>query len=982
MTIRIKQACKHLFTATGLLASILLVSCSSSDSADDVDPVFSSYGIGGTVTGLQGSVTLQNNNADSITLNSNGSFTFNSKLTNGASYNVTVKTQPDSQKCSASNARGTIDGADITDILISCVKSLSLSGSYVAAPLIQVDSDINDATAEPNVDNGSYATAQLIPNFSTVHGFSTLTGTGRIFEADRFASSADEFDIYRTNLQKDQTLRLQVVDFSGIDEFQGDLDLSLYDSALKLIDASLSTGEFEDITVPADGDYYIVVSAYSGSSKYTLSLNVISPAIAGQQQSAVRHSMDFRAGESIIKFKPGSTVNNLQASQQQIRLSHQDAARPSLARFDFSGNSTLSSLSTLKNKPGFIDELKNINPGSYEKIKTLLQIKLLNQRADIEYAEPNYIYRILKVPNDDFYNLQWHYPAIKLPQAWDITTGARIGGGNVIVAVVDTGVFLAHPELAGQLVAGYDFISDIQNAADNSGIDDNPDDPGDGALLNTSSWHGTHVAGTVAAASDNNDGVAGVAWQAKIMPLRVLGTYGGTDYDIIQAIRYAARLSNDSNTLPPQKADIINLSLGGTGFSQAAQDAYTAARAQGVIVVAAAGNESSSRLSYPASYDGVVSVSATDFANNRAPYSNYGTAVDVAAPGGNQAVDLNNDGYGDGVLSTLVDDSSGTRVPTLKFNQGTSMATPHVAGVFALMRAMHPSLSPDDVDSLLAAGSITTDLGAAGRDDIFGNGLIDALKAVQQAQLLENGGTLPGQPALIVATPSQLVMGQTSSALLKLKNEGDDPASITSVVDNAAWLTVTAATVDGNNLGDYLVTVDRTGLSDSSYLGTITFNLSTGGSLKVQVSMTVGLVDTIGDPGSIYLLLLDPDDNVVNQVSAVDNGNGVFSYTFNSVAAGNYKIVGGSDIDNDAYICQLAEACGGYPTISDLSTIEVTDSNVTGLDFVVDILANFGASKLSTDKNIGKTGFERTLEQKNSNIPSDNNAADGRQPAQ
>lgn len=959
MGINFYRYIKFISRLTGLIFLISLVSCGGSGSGSGL-----SYSVSGTISGLQGSVVIQNNTTDVITLSSSGSFSFPNKVNDGASYNVVVRTQPESQTCTISNAGGLIRGADITDVDIVCVTTrFSLSGSYRAAALVQVDSDINDPFAVANISN-NYPDTQSIPNFSIVHGFATQLGTGRVLDGDRFASTADEFDFYRVNLQENQILRLQVVDYAGLDVFQGDLDLYLYDVASRTLQGfSESTGEFENITVPADGDYFIKVQASNGSSKYILSLNSVAPVnVTSTRQSSV----DFRPGEAIIKFKANAQVNNFKASNQQMTLRHAKTTRATLANFSILGASNASGSSGSKTGSSFLDELQQKNFTSYQKVKTLREIKRLKMRDDIEYAEPNYIYRPLLVPNDTYYNFQWHYPAINLPQAWDITTGAR-AGNNVIVAVVDTGVFLDHPELLNQRVSGYDFISDIQNAADGDGIDANPDDPGDGAQLNTSSWHGTHVAGTVAAETNNNVGVAGVAWQAKIMPLRVLGTQGGTDYDIRQAILYAAGLDNDSGTFPIQKADIINLSLGGSGSLPDTQAVYNLVRAAGVIVVAAAGNENSSKLSYPASYDGVISVSATDFADNRAPYSNYGSRVDVAAPGGNQGVDLNDDGYGDGVLSTLVDDSSGTRQPSYNFSQGTSMASPHVAGVFALMRAVHPKLSPDDVDSLLASGSLTTDLGTEGRDDFYGHGLIDALKAVQIAQQLGSGVPLPPQPALIVATPNRLVLGNTSVATLVLSNQGDEIASVTGVGVDAAWLgvVIAAGNMDPNGLGEYEVTINRSVLSatPSSYLGTITFTLSIGDPLVVEVFMDVGVVDKTGNLGSIYLLLLDENYNVIDFVSGVDDGNGNFNYSFANVAAGGYRIAGGSDIDNDLFVCQLGEACGGYPTIDALSIINVVDADISGLDFIVDILANFGASSLSTDLNlnIGSSGFKRIV---------------------
>jgi len=902
--------------------------------------------IGGEVSGLTGTLEIQNNVNDTLLINSNGSYVFDEKLGLGELYNVEVSQNPGGQICSVDNGSGETGLTDIVDIDILCssnTTSVTLSGSFTVAPFSQVDSDINNPFAPPNIGNSSFANAQSISNFSSVQGFSTKTATGRVAEGDRFASTTDVSDFYKVILQKDQTIQLQVVDFDGFTQngiFEGDLDLFLYDSNFIFLAVSQSITEFESIIVPEDGEYYIQVLAFSGTSKYTLSLESVSPLVL-----STHSSVDFKTGEAIVKFKPNTGIQAFKASNQLTSLSHGETDRATLASFEIIDNS-IQSLSSQGGQQNFEQELALYNPEGYQKFNTLQQIKQLNLRSDVIYAEPNYIYHPLKVPNDEFYNFQWHYPLINLPQAWDITTGQG-SENDVIVAVVDTGIFLNHPEFSGQLVTGYDFISDTTNAADGDGIDNNPDDPGDGAQINTSSWHGTHVAGTVAAKSDNNTGVAGIAWQAKIMPLRVLGTLGGSGYDIEQAIRFAAGLTNDSGTVPAQKADIINLSLGGTGFSQSSQDTYSAARNAGVIVIAAAGNNNSSQLFYPASYDGVVSVSATDLSNNRAPYSNFGVRVDVAAPGGDTGVDLNNDSYVDGVLSTLVDDSSGTRQPIYVFYQGTSMASPHMAGVTALMRSVHPDLSPDDLDNLLSSGAITSDLGEPGRDDVYGHGLIDALKAVQQAQILANGGTPLPLPAIIVATPSQITLGLSDSANITLSNEGGETASIISFSDDASWLSISESNVDANGLGEYLVSVDRTGLSDGSYSGSITFNLDTGSSLIIQVSMLVGTINSDGNVGNIFVRLLDSDNNNVQQVSPVDGGNGVFSYSFTDVDPGIYHIIGGSDIDNDQLICQLAEACGGYPTLDAQSDVEVINTDIDGLDFVIDILSNFGAGSLS-----------------------------------
>lgn len=920
----------------------------------------SDFAISGSVSGLTGTLTLQNNGGDRTAIGSNSAYRLSTRMVDGELYNVTISQNPAGQICSIENTSGLVAGADINNINVLCNASntlTSLSGTISAAPLIHIDSDINDPLATTNISNNDFTSHQVIPNLSTVQGFATKAGTGRVQDADHFASTSDEFDFYRVFLQKDQLIQLQVVDFNGADVFTGDLDLELYDINKNLVGFSNSVDEFETIRVPSDGDYYILVLADSGTSKYSLSLTGVQP--LGSAGDGI--SLDFIAGEAVVQFKPVAAPQGFQAANLSMQLNHTDSSRATLAHFDTT--LTINALSFSSGLSSAMQTLATENPKSYQKHKTLQQIKQLNLRDDVAFAEPNFIYRALQVPNDPYYRYQWHYPAINLPQAWDITTGTR-AGSDVIVAVIDTGLYLAHPEFSGQLVAGYDFISDPNNARDGNGIDANPDDPGDSAQLGSSSWHGTHVAGTIAAKSNDSAGIAGVAWGAKVMPLRVLGAYGGSSYDINQALRFAAGLSNDSGTLPPQKADIINLSLGGSGYSQAAQDTYNAVRSAGVLVVAASGNANSSQLHYPASYDGVISVSATDFANNRAPYSSYGSRVDVAAPGGSTGVDLNGDGYGDGVLSTLVNDSSGSRQPSFSFYQGTSMATPHMAGVLALMRAVYPALSPNDVDGLLSTGAITTDLGAIGRDDYFGHGLIDTLKAVQAAQTLANSGVLPTPPAIIEVSPAQITFGLASNATVTLSNRGGGTPSVTTITSDSSWLSATPSIVDAEGMGDYAIAINRSGLSSASstYQGKVTFEFSEGSAVVLQVSMIIGVVDSTGSVGSLYILLIDAQNPAIihGQAIPVPQGNGEFTYQFDNVLPGEYHIIGGSDIDNDIYICQMAEVCGGYPTANNLAPISATNIDITGLDFVADILVSFGTSTLSSDDGAAKAkGYRR-----------------------
>jgi serine protease len=467
-------------------------------------------------------------------------------------------------------------------------------------------------------------------------------------------------------------------------------------------------------------------------------------------------------------------------------------------------------------------------------------------------------------------------------------------------------------------VVGYDFVSQVASANDGDGIDANPDDPGDESTPASSSWHGTHVAGTIAANSNNGIGVTGVSWGARIMPVRVIGKGGGTSYDVMQGVRYAAGLSNDSGSLPTRAADIINLSLGCQNcYSATEQAVFTQVRAAGVVVVAAAGNDGSSQPGYPASYEGVISVSAVKLDRTRASYSNHGAYVDVAAPGGDTSRDGNGDGYADGVLSTLVSSAKGS---DYRYYQGTSMAAPHVAGVVALMKAVHPTLMPAQVDALLTSGALTNDIGTSGRDDLYGHGLIDAAKAVLAAQQLASGSSV----ATLVASPTRLDFGAASNTLgLQLTLLGGGALSVATIRDDADWLTVAANSVDASGIGSYRVSVNRSGLGSGSYSATITITSGSGVTLTVPVSMLVTTTAITANTGHYFVLLLDKDLNVISQTSQ-ESTTGAYAFTFTNVPAGSYYLYAGTDSNWDGYICDDGEVCGAYPTLGNLSLLEIS----------------------------------------------------------
>ena len=369
------------------------------------------------------------------------------------------------------------------------------------------------------------------------------------------------------------------------------------------------------------------------------------------------------------------------------------------------------------------------------KIDRVVGKQLANQllkNPGIRAVEPNgRMYRAM-VPNDTRYPEQWHYQngpgGINLPPAWDDATG-----DGIVVAVIDTGS-TPHSELVGQYVAGYDFITDPATARDSDGRDGNPNDEGDWDDKYASSWHGTHVSGTVAAATNNNAGVAGVAFDAQVQPVRVLGTGGGTFEDVADGIVWASGGTVPGVPANATPAEVINLSLGGGGAcSVAMQDAVDIAVDNGSIVVVAAGNAGSDAAGFqPASCNGVIAVSATGPAGNLASYSNFGLVVDVAAPGGSGA-----DPAANNVLSTLNTGTTVQLAESYAWYAGTSMASPHVAGVAALMQSVAPDpLTPAEAKEILENTAYAANGRVPGCDTTetaCGAGIIDAPSAVAVA---------------------------------------------------------------------------------------------------------------------------------------------------------------------------------------------------------------------------------------------------------
>jgi serine protease len=804
----------------------------------------------------------------------------------------------------------------------------SISGTITAAFDNLVDVDTRDPD-EPNSDNNSFENAQVI-SASTI-----LSGV---------VDANDVEDFYQVQLQEDQRLSLQVADEGNLVGYE-QVQLELYradqsDGPTLLISSvtRFDNGRLpSSIVVPSDDNYFIKLIAINprltrgSSGREVQSHGIYSLVIDTQVNAAVR---DYAPGEINILLKPEREyqAQGLRTNMDlgRIKTLSIEDAQAFLAGQNMQV-STLAMASALTVK-------------EQERWQMWQTIEMLAAHPDILYAEPNWKrFANLDSIDDPLYPGQWHYDTINVVKAWEAMDSR--GNAGITVAVIDTGVLTAHPDLSSNLIAGYDFVDD----------DNDANDSGD-KLINgqRSSFHGTHVAGTIAASAANGEGGVGVAANVKIMPVRVLGPNGGFSNDVLAGVCFAAQITRTDNGVcentnkASQAADIINLSLGGEGFSNIEQAVYDAVTAKGIIVIAAAGNESTSRPFYPAAYDNVISVSAINRNLEQASYSNFGSTIDVASPGGDSSVDR-------GVLSTLGDDRSNPTVFTYGSLQGTSMAAPHVAGVAALMKSVKSNLTHDEFLGYLNAGNLTQDLGAPGRDDIFGIGLIDAHKAV--LKVLENS------TPQILSSNNNLFFNVSQTSLKFVltssnnENLGDISVQIVGANNNSAGLWLTLSKDSG--LGEYQATVERGDLLEGSYQAEllVSSSLETVDDIVISVQLQVGNPELSANAGVQYVVIIDDDAEPNEEGVFVSAGGsaalianqGLYNYQVLGLKKGNYTVSTGSDLDLDFIICDAGESCGQYPTV-DRPIIVTISEEQPDLDINMSVnYVNTGVSRTAVD---------------------------------
>ncbi len=453
---------------------------------------------------------------------------------------------------------------------------------------------------------------------------------------------------------------------------------------------------------------------------------------------------DYVPGEILVKFKPGlRTADNMQR----------------LAEVGVEAIETISGIGTMRVQVPIGQE------AAYS--------EQLNSRSDVEYAELNQLVYALYSPNDPSFNSQWGLTKINMSSAWDVTQGIA----DVVVAVVDTGIDLDHEDFSCTLAGGVNKLTDGYDFAYG---DADPDDDNS---------HGSHVAGIIGACTNNSVGIAGVAPNVRLMPVKVLDSGGSGSYaGVASGIMYAA----------DNGAKIINLSLGGTGSSSTMSNAIDYAVGKGALVVAAAGNcaqgypcSTVNPIIYPAAYDNTFAVGATTSSDSWASYSEYHDYVDVTAPGSSIYSTWSAGGYG--------------------YKSGTSMATPHVAGLAALIWSVDPDLTHNEVQNAIQISA--KDLGTIGKDDYYGYGRIDAYQAlIPFMELQETTGQSISSPITFLVDDLQTNPTPNSKQLQVVTSMTSNITWTANISPSVSWVNVTppgSGQISMASVGQFILTTTK-----------------------------------------------------------------------------------------------------------------------------------------------------------------------------
>ena len=687
-----------------------------------------------------------------------------------------------------------------------------------------IDSDHND----PNLPfSRNDDTAQKIDTPITLSGFVI---DKNICQGGRLCQQGDLVDKYRFKLDYSDEITLQILN--------GTLDIEL-----------TREDDSQAAHYPQQSGFLTIPAQSLGNGQFQLRLSL------GKEQSSARYllSINKMTQREHSSYQPGKLI-----------VTWQDQTQPEL--IDMSDK-----------------RLQQLPRGN------LLSARdLFSRQSNVRSVSLNYYRRALDA-SSQITSWQWPLYFQNIEKLWQpLQTRGQSPGENITVAVLDTGIFSQHPNLQGlKRHSGFDFVSDPVNGGDGDGWDSDPEDPGD----NQGSFHGTHITGIIAAQPAQYDSdtpwVQGIAWGVDIMPLRVLGLNGGTSFDMIQALRFAAGLDNESGLLPEKPADIINLSLGGSQFSAAEQATLDAVIDSGAIVVAASGNQSRSQVNFPAGYQNVIAVGALTQQGDLASYGNYGPYLDLIAPGG-ECLEIK---CTQGIYGLGAQKSSPAHKLQANWHHlaGTSMASAHVSAMLAILRSDLPALDSHELHTLISQQAINSNSGEAGFSQNTGWGSLDSEKMMN---VLDSSSLDHGQ---VWSSHKNIFLSKHESRALTLTFRGPHPIHELNLNYDSSYLEVS---LNKNNL---TIRAKRT--------------LDQSQTLIISSIENHNLVITIHGKNTqsfspvlehLYLTLSDETyDGPVRRAAKQNNDWQAFVPTINT----GQIIQVSSDLDYDGVYCEPGEFC-------------------------------------------------------------------------